>query len=317
MAERGRHLHRARRRGRGGSTATPLVAIVAAVCVSVHCTPLVPATEEPAVSSREHLRVCTGRQRRGTGTSLEVWSGGKAFLRFFEEPVTATGACDSPPMVAVVLQKGARRFEVHILRIAEGLPTARSWRLEGSVIKADRISLSGDGRMLAIYQWKAGDDGGRCVDIWEVHTARLISRCAMARPPAEYRLPGVTEWVSSLSFSPEGALVAASGGWAAKFTGGPPPAHWVQVWRVEDGAAVSTFKTPFHGIVAVSSETRYVAVATGAQAIVYELSSGHQARHLQLSADIESMWFEGLELHCRKEDATVVRTRLQGPPSDE
>ena len=121
----------------------------------------------------------------------------------------------------------------------KGIPVPeldRLWRF-------DAMGFSDDGNTIATYYWKPNTDKGRqsVVTLWDVASGEPIQELFL--PPPDTSLQGkvFTENADDLAFSPDGRLVALSGGWFIKDPFGliSQPDPFVVIWKLSDGSRIT------------------------------------------------------------------------------
>jgi WD40 repeat protein len=150
------------------------------------------------------------------------------------------------------------------------------WKMpEGRVVRmlptAGRaLAFSSDGQLLAVAEPQA-------VTLWQVSDGKRV------RTISESCAPGSS--LSSVAFSPDGTLVAATCGLSGRM---------IRVWKVADGKELFSIAGDANGKggVAFSPDGQLLSVAKGRSVKLYSASDGSEVRVLQ-----EGKYF-GCLLHC-------------------
>jgi WD40 repeat protein len=148
--------------------------------------------------------------------------------------------------------------------------TGRKLReLTGLTTTEHSVALSGDGRLLASVDWKAGTRGGaepqNRVTLRDARTGKVLRHLTAPAPEGP---PGWPSSLSYVAFSPDGKTLAASG--AGRI-------DRVYVWDVRTGKERTSFPATQNALPCFSPDGKTLAVATLGYAIhLYDPATGKE-----------------------------------------
>jgi len=130
-----------------------------------------------------------------------------------------------------------------------GMPKTDPDDADRVIQRFDDMAFSHNGKVLATYYWKPISNGGDqpTVTLWDVKSGKYIREFAVCDIDLFIKTPQPAGTDScSMTFSPDGRLIALSGAWYTKHPISPQSGGFIQIWQIEDGEE-KHFSTGSHG----------------------------------------------------------------------